>query len=317
MNIISRWLLILASLCVLLPGARAEMSSSNGAVEILPASSPYGEAVVRKNIPYRDQATTNQNFDLYLPQNKGPQPCPLLVWIHGGAWMMGSKDWDDVKFLVRHGYAIASIDYRPSTQAPFPAQIEDCNAAMNFIVTHAAEFGVSSNQVIVGGGSAGGHLSLLLGLARSEPRFGVDPSIKPLAILDFYGPTDLNKMEGDLENIHSTNGLALFHDVVPKLLGPPREHFFDKAVVASPINYVKAGNPPVIIAHGIMDDLVPVAQGQRLHEALGQAGVKNLPILLDGAGHGGPVFANPEMENKIVTFLNSLQIAPAASPATK
>jgi acetyl esterase/lipase len=289
-------------------GSFAQPISSDGssAAEILPASSPYGEATVIKNIPYVAHPTSRQNFDLYLPKNKSDQPFPLVFWIHGGAWMMGFKDWDNVKYLVRHGYAIASIDYRMSTDAKFPAQIQDCNAALNFILTHATNYGINPKQFVVGGGSAGGHLALLLGLARHERDFGAKSSVKPLAILDFFGPTDFNTMLDDLKMIHSEKGIALFQDAVPKLLGTPLGQSSDEAKIASPITYVKKTNPPVLILQGGKDDLVPVAQSQRLHDALDRARVKNQLIVVDAAGHDGPLFSTPEMESKVTDFLNEV-----------
>ena len=117
--------LVLALMLLPALGAPAQPVSSNtpAALETLPADSPYGEATVKRNIPYVSHPTTNQNFDLYLPRKHGVQPFPLVIWVHGGAWMMGNKEWDNVKYLVGHGYAIASIDYRYSPEAPFPAQI--------------------------------------------------------------------------------------------------------------------------------------------------------------------------------------------------
>lgn len=281
------------------------ISDAPSPAEVLPASSPYGEATVFRNIPYVALPTLRQNFDLYLPAKKNGEPFPLVVWIHGGAWMMGIKEWDNVKYLVRHGYAIASVDYRFSTEIPFPAQIQDCNAALNFILAHATNYGVSSRRFVVGGGSAGGHLALLLGLARNEKDFGADPSIKPLAILDFFGPADFNRMQKDLETIHSEKGLELFKDAGGKLLGAPVEQSSDKAKLASPINYVSAASPPVLILQGGEDDLVPAAQSWRLHDALDQAGVKN-QIIMVNAGHDGPLFSTPEIEPKVVNFLNSV-----------
>ena len=117
--------------------------------EVLPPWSDYGEAVLRRDISYVSHPTTNQNFNLYLPKEKSARPFPLVVWIHGGAWLSGSKEWDNVKYLVRDGYAIASIDYRFTPEAPFPAQIQDCNAALNFILAHAADYGVDGGDVKV------------------------------------------------------------------------------------------------------------------------------------------------------------------------
>lgn len=274
-------------------------------VETLPATSAYGEARAIRNIAYATNATSRQNFDLYLPA-KGEKPFPFVLWIHGGAWMMGFKDWDNVKYLVRHGYAIASIDYRLSTEAPFPAQIQDCNAALRFILSHAAEYGLDGRRFVVGGGSAGGHLALLLGLARQQPGFGADPAIKPAAIIDFFGPADFSKMMGDLQAIHSTNGIQVFQDAVPKLLGVPLKDAEDKEKIASPVTYVASNNPPVLILQGGSDDLVPASQSRDLHAALDKAGVMNRYVEVPGAGHDGPRFSSPEIEASVVDFLSTL-----------
>ncbi|HUC83773.1 MAG TPA: alpha/beta hydrolase [Candidatus Acidoferrales bacterium] len=276
------------------------------AAVILPASSPYGEARAITNIPYAAQPASRQNFDLYLPgQKKGP-PCPLIIWIHGGAWKSGFKDWDNVKYLVRRGYAIASIDYRFCPEFQFPAQIEDCNAAMNFILAHASEYGVDGKRFVVAGASAGGHLALLLGLARAETHFGAEAAIRPLAIIDFFGPTDFNKMLEDLQGIHSQPGLNLLHEVGPELLGTPVEQPTEQARIASPINYVSAASPPVLILQGGRDELVPAVQSRRLQKALEQAGVKNQLVMVDDAGHDGPAFETPAMQAKVVGFLKGI-----------
>ena len=274
--------------------------------EDLPASSPYGEATVTRDIPYVANAAPRQNFDLILPKDKDAQPFPLVVWIHGGAWMSGSKDWDNVKYLVRRGYAIASVDYRFSPEARFPAQIQDCNAALNFILAHATNYGISPHHFIVAGGSAGGHLALLLGMARQEKDFGADPAVKPAAILDFFGPTDFSKMKADLTEIHSQKGLDLLQDAGTKLLGPQSAQTPEQIKIVSPITYVNADNPPVLILQGGQDDLVPAVQSRRLHEALAQAGVKNQLIIVDAAGHDGPLFSTPETAAKVIHFLNEV-----------
>jgi acetyl esterase/lipase len=290
-------LLVAALLAGLRPGARAE---------VLPATSPYGEAAVTRNIAYVANAAPRQNFDLIRPQHPAAQPCSLVVWIHGGAWMSGSKDWDNVKFLVRHGYAIASVDYRFSPEARFPAQIQDCNAALDFILAHATNYGVSPQHFVVAGGSAGGQLALLLGLARQEKTFGANPAIRPAAILDFFGPADFSKMKDDLTEIHSQAGLNLMQDAGTKLLGPVAEQTADQLENASPITYVSAASPPVLILQGGQDDLVPAAQSRRLHEALDAAGVKNQLVVVAAAGHDGPLFATPEMAAKVVHFLDEV-----------
>ena len=308
MNALRHLRLILAAtfLPVLTVSAQPALAPVMPAAEILPASSPYGAARVIKNIPYVAHPTARQNFDLYLPENAAGRPFPLIVWMHGGAWMSGFKDWDNVKYLVRHGYAIASVDYRFSTEARFPAQIQDCNAALNFIFAHATNYGVDPKRFAVGGGSAGGHLALLLGLARGETHFGADAAIKPLAILDFFGPTDFNKMADDLTAIHSQPGLNLLHDAGPKLLGQPVDQPSNWAKIASPMTYVSAASPPVLIFQGGRDELVPAVQSRRLQAALNAAGVTNQLVMVDNAGHDGPLFATPAMEARVVDFLNGI-----------
>jgi acetyl esterase/lipase len=217
--------------------------------------------------------------------------------------MTGSKEWDNVKYLVKHGYAIASVAYRFTPEFHFPAQIQDCNAALNFILAHAADYSVSSNKFVVGGGSAGGHLALLLGMARQEKDFGADPSVRPLAILDFFGPTDLKDQLEDMQSFSSQKSLQTAHDAGDKLLGGAVENLAAKALWASPISYVASINPPVLILHGARDDLVPLKESQRLQKALEGAGVKNQIIVVQEAGHDGPLFSTPEIQVKVATFL--------------
>ena len=274
-------------------------------VELLPAASPYGEAKAITNIAYVTNPSPRQNFDLYLPVS-GKKPFPLVVWIHGGAWLMGSKDWNNAQYLVRHGYAIASVDYRMTTEGAFPVQIQDCNEALNFIVAHAREIGVDGKRLVVAGGSAGGHLALLVGLARQQPGFGADPAIKPAAILDFFGPTDFTTGLEQLESMHSKKGMELFKDAVPKLLGAPLSLDLGKAKIASPLNYIGTNSPPVLMVHGSNDELVPVAQSRQLQAALDRAGVQNRYQEVPDTGHDGPRFSKPDIEAVVIGFLDGV-----------
>jgi len=275
------------------------------AVELLPAASPYGEAKAITNIAYVTTPAPRQNFDLYLPVD-GKKPFPLVIWIHGGGWMLGFKDWNNAKYLVRHGYAVASVDYRMTSEGAFPIQIQDCNAALNFIVAHAGEIGVDSKRLVVAGGSAGGHLALLAGLARQQPGFGADPAIKPAAILDFFGPTDFTTGLGQLEAMHSEKGIGLFKDAVPKLLGTSLPLDLGKAKIASPVNYIGTNSPPVLMVHGSNDELVPVAQSRQLQAALDRAGVQNRYLEVPDTGHDGPRFSKPDIEAVVTAFLDGV-----------
>jgi acetyl esterase/lipase len=188
----------------------------------------------------------------------------------------------------------------------FPAQIQDCNWALNFILAYAADYGLNPKEFIVGGASAGGHLALLLGLARHQRAFWADALIKPLAILDFFSYTDLNHAMDDLQAIHSDKGIGLLKDAGAKLLGTPVEQSPDKLTMASPINYVHADNPPVLILGGGRDDLVPVVQGRRLHAALGAEGIRNQFIVLNNAGHDDPLYSTPEVKSRVLGFLSAI-----------
>jgi acetyl esterase/lipase len=265
-------------------------------------SSPFGNAVVKKGIPYVANAHPRQTLDLYLPKDNAQGPATLIVWIHGGAWMLSNKDWNNVKYLVKHGYALVSVDYRLSGDARFPAQIQDCNTALSFLVTNAASYGIDPKHFVVGGASAGGHLALLLGLARKERTFDADPSVKPFAILDFFGPTDLTSI---IDEVGQGHGREVQEDAVSRLLGGPLINHLDLARLASPLTYINPQSPPVLILHGDKDDLVPYSQSQRLHSRLDQVGVENELLTVKEAGHDGPMFETPEIQEKVISFLRA------------
>ena len=268
-------------------------------------STASADIIVKKDIPYVANGHPRQTLDLYIPVPN--HPVPLVVWIHGGAWKLGSKDWINIKYLTQHGYAIASVDYRFSGDAKFPAQIQDCNTALNFLIANAGSYGIDPKRLVVGGGSAGSHLALLLGLARKESEFGADPSIQPLAILDFFGPVDFISM------LEETSQREVAEDDFKQLLGASPTTHPSLARRASPLTYVGTGNPPTLILHGDKDASVPYRQSQRLHERLTQAGIRNELITVKDAGHDGPMFATPELQEKVILFLQS--VAPA-TPVT-
>ena len=277
-------------------------------VSSLADSTPAGNVIVKKDIPYVTNGHVRQTLDLYLPAAN--HPVPLVVWVHGGAWKLGSKDWLNVKYLTEHGYAIASVDYRFSGDAKFPAQIQDCNTALNFLIANATSYGINPHHLIISGGSAGAHLALLLGLARNETAFGADPAIQPLAILDFFGPVDLLSM---LDDTDQDQERAAAEDAFHRLLGASPRLRPDLARRASPINYVSPGSPPVLILHGDKDTSVPYRQSQRLRDRLNRAGVRNELITVNGVGHDGPLFATPALQEKVVTFLQSVEADRPAS----
>jgi acetyl esterase/lipase len=260
-----------------------------------------------KNIPYVVNGHQLQNFDLYLPKNVN-KPIPVLLWIHGGAWEGGLKKWIDPAFLVNDGYAIASIDYRFSNTAIFPAQVQDCNEAIYFIWKNAGKYNLDRSKFIIGGASAGGHLASLIGLSTnnnvSDFYNGItkSKSIKFKAILDFYGPADLNVVHGKATTMdYDSEGSALTRFLGAATLDRP-----DIAAKASPVKYIDKQDPPILILHGDADDIVPFWESKQFYSWLKLAGVKSELITLPGAGHAGPAFSSPEIQKKVNAFLNSV-----------
>src|SRR5208337_2774380 len=155
---------------------------------------------VQRNIEYVENGHERNRLDLYLPE-KAEGRLPLIVWIHGGGWRAGNKENPPGLGLVGHGYALASINYRYSQQAVFPAQIEDCKAAIRWLRANAKKYNLDTKHIGVWGASAGGHLVALLGTTGSVKELegtggNLDQSSQVQCVLDWFGPTDFAKMGG-------------------------------------------------------------------------------------------------------------------------
>jgi acetyl esterase/lipase len=258
-----------------------------------PPSLPEGARTLL-NIPYVANAGERQKLDLYLPA-KGTN-WPLVVWVHGGGWMEGSKEKPPGLGFLRHGFALASINYRLSQDAIFPAQLIDCKSAIRWLRAHAPENGIDPNHIGVWGASAGGHLVALLGTTGDVKDFdkgdnsGVSSSVQ--AVCDWCGPTDFTKdLEADTPD-----------SPIVRLLGGSIAKNLDKAQLANPIHYVTKDAPPFLIMHGDKDPVVPLEQSQMLADALQKAGVHVKLHVLPGAGHGGPEFQTQEERERLFLF---------------
>ncbi|NNJ27270.1 alpha/beta hydrolase [Alienimonas chondri] len=266
--------------------------------------------IAHRDLAYVPDGHQKQKLDLYLPERTDEAkaaPRPLIVWVHGGGWRGGSKNQCPPlrAGFVDRGYAVASVGYRLSAAAPFPAQIEDCRAALRWLRAHADEYGLDKNRIGVWGSSAGGHLVALMGTAGDETSFDVgehkDVSPRVQAICDFYGPSDLAAflaMPG-YERQGERPGSPVY-----ALLGGPLSEKADLARKASPITYVSKDDPPFLILHGAEDRTVPLDQSERLHKALKDAGVESTLVTLPEAGHGGRDFNQPEIQEQIGTFFD-------------
>jgi acetyl esterase/lipase len=259
------------------------------------------------NVPYANDTLKKHLLDVYLPPVK-KNSYPLIIWIHGGAWMLNDKYADmgymtqTLKAFADSGYAVASIDYRYSTTAVFPAQIKDCNQAIQFLYDNAEKYNLDKNRIAVIGFSAGGHLASLLSLSnnnniKSFYPDGKKPGFKIKLCLDFYGPSDFLTLKGnDSKDPKSPVNL---------LLGTTVANRPDLAKKASPITYVDKNDPPFLIVQGEKDDSVNPAQSQLMSATLTKAGVKNELIIVPGAPHYGVMFDAAYITKRIFYFLDT------------
>jgi acetyl esterase/lipase len=261
---------------------------------------------LEENISYANDTLKKHLLDIYLPPVK-KLSYPLIVWIHGGAWMVNDKHADmsymvnTLKLFIDNGYAVASIDYRWSTTAPFPAQIQDCNQAIEFLYKNAAQYNIDESRIALIGFSAGGHLASLLGLSNNNnvrefyPN-GKRPDFKISLVMDFYGPSDLTTLKGN-DNPDPRNPITL-------LLGATVAARPDLAKKASPITYIDRKDPPFLIVQGEKDQSVNPDQSVKLSALLTKEGIPNDLIIVPGAPHFGPMFDSEDIRRKILLYLN-------------
>ncbi|GAB2828693.1 hypothetical protein GCM10027176_36100 [Actinoallomurus bryophytorum] len=226
-------------------------------------------------------------LDLHLPSS-GPER-PVILFIHGGAWRSGDRTrggpaFEDGFFerLVLAGFAVASVDYRLSGEAIFPAQLDDVKAAVRWLRRHASEHGLDGRRIVAWGESAGAHLASLLGLTGDSA--GDEESSAVAAVIDWYGPADFTTMQAQMPP-----GAGIEHDSPEspegRLIGGRVSELHDAAIAASPIGYVRPGAPPFQIKHGVDDKIVPCAQSEQLATALRTAGVSVDTEWIEGADH--------------------------------
>jgi acetyl esterase/lipase len=246
--------------------------------------------VVEKNIVYGKGGTDDLKLDLARPEHSEGL-LPGIVYIHGGGWSAGNRTAykNDIQEAAKRGYVAVTIEYRltqPNASgkaaAPFPAQIEDCKCAVRWLRANAEKYHVDPNRIGATGGSAGGHLSLLVGVAGPVKKFegsggNPDASSQVQAVVNYFGPTDLAAMYG-------------FNKRVDRLLdtlvgGTAQERPADYKS-ASPVTYVAKDTCPILSIHGTKDPLVPVDQAVEFDAAMKKAGATSELILLEGQEHG-------------------------------
>jgi len=264
-------------------------------------------ATVEKDIVYGDAGNRPLRLDLYRPV-EGDGPWPVILWIHGGAWRQGSKDPPNLQAvdMVKEGYAVASVGYRLTDEAIFPAQIFDCKAAVRWVRAKGRDYGLDAERLGVWGSSAGGHLVSLLGTSGDVPELeghcghpGFGTRVQ--AVCDWFGPSDLIQMGRFPSHMD--------HDAPDspesQLLGGPVQEMAEAATLANPITYIYGDEPPFLIMHGDADMTVPCSQSLLLHQALTTAGVESTLHLLPGGGHGGAVFETDAVRSLVVDFFRT------------
>jgi acetyl esterase/lipase len=261
---------------------------------LLPAAEPDSAVKVEKNIVYGTVGGEKLYLDIAIPPGDGPFPC--LVMFHGGAWIGGSRkdlsaggkdksgnptpSWIEV--AARHGYVAASVGYRLGPKYKFPAMIEDARASVRFLRADAKAYKIDPDKFAAMGFSAGGHLSLLLGLCDKSAGFDVgdhcDVSGRVQCVVDFFGPTDLSLYKSTPEIVDGY--------LVP-VFGKQFKTDPDVCKKASPLSYVCKDAPPTLILHGTFDLIVPIKHSEELEKALCDAGCCVEMVTIPFAGHGG------------------------------
>lgn len=268
------------------------------------AGASAAEQMVSREIEFARVAGQPLLFDLYSPANSD-DAVPVIVWVHGGAWRSGSRKSPPVEPLVNHGFAIASVDYRLSPVAKFPAQAHDIKAAIRYLRAHAAELHVDSHRFVIAGSSAGGHLAALVGVSNGQPELeGTvgdhrDQSSDVQAVVSFFGASNLETILDQ----STPHGLNVRVPALELLLGGQPKDRPELARLASPVTHVDADDPPLLLIHGDQDPQMPINQSHELQGAYEDAGRPVEFLVVHGGAHGGKGFFEPVMLDRVAEFL--------------
>jgi acetyl esterase/lipase len=255
--------------------------------------------VVERDVVYGDAGNRPLKLDLVLPKAKSDSPRPLIVFIHGGGWRAGDKAGGVgrvIPFVATGNYVGASVGYRLSGEAVWPAQIHDCKAAIRWLRANAKKYGIDPARIGVWGGSAGGHLVNMLGTSGDVKELegncgSPEQSSRVSCVVPFCGPTNFlapRRFEGGRRP-----------SAVDLLLGGKIEEKQDLAKQASPITYVSKDDPPFLIVHGTADNTVPFEQAEMFDAALRKAGVAVTFVKIIGGGHG---IGGPAVQERVTAF---------------
>ena len=264
-----------------------------------------------KDIAYSQDGNVKHKLDILRLKAPSKEPMPVIVWIHGGGFRGGSKTSGYSRLLrfFQRGYLGVSIDYRFSTEAIFPAQLEDCKCAIRFLRAKAKDYNLDPDHIGVWGGSAGGNLVAMLGTTGGVKEFEgkggwEDQSSRVQAVVDYFGMTDFMAIE-ELVKKGTATARFMLHDGKDSASGLLGGKFWenpDLARKASPTTYASKDDPPFYIFHGDLDPLTNYSQGELLNERLRKAGVDSHFYLVKGGKHGWPPRA--DVDDKVDAFFD-------------
>jgi acetyl esterase/lipase len=258
-----------------------------------------------RDVEYARVGDTPLLLDLYVPPDV-PLP-PLVVWVHGGAWRSGSKKDVPLLPLLERGYALASVDYRLSPVAPYPAQAHDLKASIRYLRANAGKTGIDARRIAIAGGSAGGHLAALVGVTNGSKEHegevgehrGTSSDVQ--AIVVFYGASNLTTILSQ----STPHGLNVRRPALEQLFGGKPEEKTELARLASPVFFVDPRDPPVLLYHGDQDPQMPINQAHELVGAYKNQGLAASLEVVYGGAHGGKLFYTPEQLEQVAQFLGA------------
>lgn len=260
------------------------------------------------DVPYKTLANKTLAMDIYLPKTdinadtvKGH---PLAIWVHGGGWKRGDKadfptrNPNVAKALLEEGYALASINYRLSSEAQYPAPLEDSKDAVQFLLDNAKSYGIDPDRMVIMGRSAGGHLATLTATQLTASKQTTSQPM-PKAVISFFGLYDLLALEEQKPSRTSASRKA------PEslLLGNVPSAVPELAKMASPVTFVTPNTPPTLLMHGVMDKQAPVKQSLDFAVALEKNNVPHKTIIEDKARHSDPIFDSKAYVEQVMDFL--------------
>jgi acetyl esterase/lipase len=256
---------------------------------------------------YTQYGHIDRSLDVYLPDNDG-QPAPVILFLHGGAWKLGSRKnlQSGILHQLKRGYALVGVSYSFSQEAHWPRQLFEVKAAVRWLRAHAQQLNIDPSCIILWGISAGGHIASVVGTSNGQASQEGDlghpeQSSEVQAVIAWYPPTDFLA----LGNINAFNKRG-FYRTTKKLLGAREEDYVDKAALANPVHYISPATSPFLIQHGSLDQIVPTCQSELLFAALQAAGIPVTYELKKGYVHGDLRFNTASNLISVNAFLDSI-----------